>query len=594
MSLSIKWPEIVKKFGPFIGGCENKLSDQNYNVRISTVKELDLSDVDPATNTDLSSAKHYDIFDLSNDLTLRGYFWYVTDPDIPAGVYMLQCHFKLRKKSTGTEYEDNRFMNGSNGGVIFSSGVMFGFYGRDYYGAPDFLLDDYKVKLCLLTEYSSTVVTDVTPADGFGIKLFAPSTNSTVVPGIQLWDHVSNGFSGYANERSAFEVVSNVADFYYPYSGAQYNVMYITDLSAFNTWVTGFDNTFDIDDIIDYGGEDDPVQEIDPSRPGGGGGNFDDHSDPIDFPGLPTGGALSSGAIKGFSVSNTILTNLFNVLWDTNIFDIATQFQKLVTNPLDCIISLHAIPLSPSVGSDAHIKLGSFDTEISAPLINNQYITVDCGALTVPEYWGSALDYNPYCKVSIFLPFVGIRDLNADDVINATIRVKYNFDVLTGDCVALVKCGQSVLYKFAGEAKQDIPVSGTTSNVLQKGLTAALSLAGGFAAGGAIGGTAGAMVGIASAASSVAGSKIVSQRSGSLAGNAGLLDEFVPYLILHRQIQSLAQNYADLKGYTSNITAVLNTLKGYTEVEHVHLDDINATDAEMNEIETLLKRGVII
>ena len=83
-------------------------------------------------------------------------------------------------------------------------------------------------------------------------------------------------------------------------------------------------------------------------------------------------------------------------------------------------------------------------------------------------------------------------------------------------------------------------------------------------------------------------------RSGDLSGAVGLLDDFLPYLIIHRPIQSLAENFKSFKGYPSNITATLSSLKGYTEVEYIHLKNIKATDAEIEEIEALLKEGVII
>ena len=98
-----------------------------------------------------------------------------------------------------------------------------------------------------------------------------------------------------------------------------------------------------------------------------------------------------------------------------------------------------------------------------------------------------------------------------------------------------------------------------------------------------------------SAANAVSSSKVTTQRVGNISGGVSLMDDFVPYLIVHRPIQSLAQNYAQNKGYTSNISAALSSLNGYTEVEYIHLDGISgATDAELNEIERLLKEGVII
>lgn len=67
-----------------------------------------------------------------------------------------------------------------------------------------------------------------------------------------------------------------------------------------------------------------------------------------------------------------------------------------------------------------------------------------------------------------------------------------------------------------------------------------------------------------------------------------------PYLIVERPRQSLAKGYNTFEGYPSNITSRLGDLSGYTAVESVHLEGINATDSEISEIESLLKGGVIL
>jgi hypothetical protein len=56
----------------------------------------------------------------------------------------------------------------------------------------------------------------------------------------------------------------------------------------------------------------------------------------------------------------------------------------------------------------------------------------------------------------------------------------------------------------------------------------------------------------------------------------------------------MPKNFKQIKGYQSNITAVLSSLSGYTEVDFIHLENVKATDTELEEIETLLKEGVII
>lgn len=370
-------------------------------------------------------------------------------------------------------------------------------------------------------------------------------------------------------------------------------ILAISDIEVANNWVATHGNP--MPEGSHFIGEEELPNDYDPSRPGGGDGNYTDNSDPIDFPDLPTGGALGSGAIHAFAVNTNTLTQLFQKLWSTSVFDMAT-WQKLVSSPLDCIISLHCLPVLPTLGGDRNIWFGNFNTELSSKIISNQYVAIDCGTLTLQKFFGSAMDFSPYTRVSIFLPFSGIHDLATEDVQGGTIHVKYHIDVLTGDCLIMVKCGQSVLYKFTGNMKMQIPITSRDDNALGNTIKGSLGMIGGAIIGGAVGNAPGAIAGATlSAAASVAMHKETVSRSGEIIGNTGLMDDFVPYLIIHRPQQSLAVNYNKFKGYPSNITAVLGTLKGYTEVEHIHLEGINgATDTELQEIEKLLKNGVII
>lgn len=334
---------------------------------------------------------------------------------------------------------------------------------------------------------------------------------------------------------------------------------------------------------------DDPTQEDDPSGPGGGNGTQDPSSDPIDFPSLPTGGALASGAITAFKVTPAIMSAVFQKLWDTSIFDIST-FQKLTDSPLDNLISLQCVPIAVTEGNTANIMLGNFDTTQAAHKVTQEYYTIDCGSLTIDRYWGSALDQDPYTKVQIFLPFIGIKDLDTDDVMGKQIHVKYNYSIFDGNLTAQIKCGDAVLYKFPGNVRETIPVTARVNDALQRIATSAASLPVA-----AIGGAAGVASLAISTAVNVAMSKTHTGRSGELQGSTGLLDDFVPYLIIHRPIQSLAENFRAYKGYPSNISSVLSALSGYTEVEYIHLTGINgATDTELDEIESQLKNGVII
>ena len=66
-----------------------------------------------------------------------------------------------------------------------------------------------------------------------------------------------------------------------------------------------------------------------------------------------------------------------------------------------------------------------------------------------------------------------------------------------------------------------------------------------------------------------------------------------PYLILTRPRQAHPANQNHYTGYPSFITENLSELSGYTEIEQIHLENVQATDSELNEIVSLLESGVI-
>lgn len=413
---------------------------------------------------------------------------------------------------------------------------------------------------------------DGTPCGGFGLQLWSgwPDNGFNVIPPLYYWGQTEGRFLNMT-------------------------IATVLDMEAFEAYLHTHGKPFTGGVYTKDPLPKPPAGTDDPSGPGGGGGNYDDSSDPIDFPDPPTGGALECGAVVAHRVSKQTLEAIIYKLWDNSIFDPLNMWQKSISDPMDAIVSLHCLPISPVVNGPDEIWIGNFDTDLTAPKVTSQYVVVDCGTLDISEYWGSALDYSPYTRAEIYLPFVGVRDVAIEDVMNSTLHIKYNVDVLSGDCIAFIKCGISVLYHFKGNCKMQVPLSSKATDALTNaGLGAAgiVSAAGAVATGGSTLLVAGATI---SAASSVAGSKVRTGRSGDLSGAASLLDDFVPYIILHRPVQSLAKDYNKFKGYPSNITARLGSLKGYTEVEHVHLQDIpNATSAEMDEIKSLLKGGVIL
>ncbi len=346
----------------------------------------------------------------------------------------------------------------------------------------------------------------------------------------------------------------------------------------------------DFEQHLIYDGE---YPDEDISTAGGGFGNGDNSSDEITAPDLPTGAALAMCKLYNPTTEN--ISGLANFLWSTEFADVVL---KTIYNPIDCIIALYSAPVAPpSVAIENNVKIGGVVSDLAIPRLSTQYTTVNCGNLFISEYWATALDYAPYTKIEIYLPFIGYKTLDIHDVMNSELNVTYNIDLLTGVAVCFIRTIRdglsSVLYSFPCSIFSAMPLTGGNWNNLVSGL---LGLTASAAATVATGGATAPVLATAGAAMNVATSRYSVERSGNLGCNYGALGILTPYIIINRPIQSLAANFNDFNGYPSNITAPLSSVSGYTEIEKIHLENMGAqiTSGEIAEIETLLKQGVIL
>lgn len=396
--------------------------------------------------------------------------------------------------------------------------------------------------------------------------------------GLLYWKHSRPPLGGYT-ELTGFHSVSELYDSY----GTTNIICMITGQNEYEAYFGS------VDPNNEWHSEGEPAPDPDPSGPGGGDTPSDDGGDAVDFPELPSTSVINTGLVTLFNPSDVQLRSLAGVLWSN---DFENSIKKILNDPFDGLIGLSMIPFSPTIAGSVNCEIGNFDTEVQMPIINTQYYALDCGTLTIKENWRNALDYNA-TSAEIFLPFVGFRNLDIQDVMNKTLALKYMVDILTGSAIAILKCGDKCLYEFPCNLGYSVPLTGSNRAALYTGLiNVAMSGIGGLAVGGAMGAVGGAA---ASAINVATHAQSNVQRSGSLASNTGVLGEFTPYVVLHRPKQSLAENFKGFKGYQSNITMYLGNCQGYTEVDYVHLTGIDgATDTELSEIESLLKKGVII
>lgn len=278
-------------------------------------------------------------------------------------------------------------------------------------------------------------------------------------------------------------------------------------------------------------------------------------------------------------------------LWSDDFID---NLKRLFVSPMDGIIGIHKIYCTPPRGGSAPITVGYLQSDVSAITVPSQYKVVECGEVEVREQFGNVFDYEPYTKISCYLPFIGIVKLNTSDVMRSTVTINYTVDVYTGACYAEILCKrdgfENVLYTFAGDSASHYPISSGSYSGIISGIVSAGAAA--IAAGATMGVGAGILAGGTSLLTR--NNRLTVQHSGGFSGNASVMGGKKPYLIIERPQVKLAESYPDYDGVPSNTTIAIGACKGYVKCKEVHLTIAGAYQAELDEIETLLKEGILI
>lgn len=296
--------------------------------------------------------------------------------------------------------------------------------------------------------------------------------------------------------------------------------------------------------------------------------------------------------INVYVPDDNVLSDFSYWLWSTSLN--VQNFQKMIQDPFNAIVSLHAIYAPIPVDGAESIKLGNLSANGYSSLAEKTIITLNCGIKNIPELYNNVLDYD-YTEYEIYLPYIGFRPLGSSEVAGSSVSVAYNIDICTGACVAnvnIIKNSQNIcMYTYSGNCAVQMPITGVNySSVIGNMLGAALSVGTAVATGGAT-----APMAVGAVGNAVLNSRAQIQRSGSLGGNAGVLAYHNPYIIVKHPVPVNPVDYYKFYGYPAFSNVVLNNCTGYVKVRECHLSGINrAREEDLKEIESLLKQGVII
>ena len=296
-----------------------------------------------------------------------------------------------------------------------------------------------------------------------------------------------------------------------------------------------------------------------------------------------TDGASNSVGVLTTTYAMTIerLNQLGGFLWGANIFD---EFSLVNSNPIENIISCKNIPISLS-GTDEIIHLGNVDTGTNGAKVASNFSTLNVGQIALPTKYNSFLDFAPYTKITIYLPYIGFKEIDATIAIGKTLKVAYVADVITGGCIAQIFINGVRFYEFSGEMGIDIPI--TASNRAQVEASY-ISNAVGMGASLASGNITGAVDSVLASATA----KYNYSSTDTPNANCVASVNRTCYVIIERPTYQELSQFNHTKGKMCNLSKTIGSLKGFTICDaNIDLKGITATEQEKQEISSILSSG---
>lgn len=442
-------------------------------------------------------------------------------------------------------------------------------------------------------------------------------------------------------QLEAFAIWRNAQTFFGGTGVSWYSTSYLFPSS------TRIDTTDDPEPTDPYETEDpnddNPSSEIPDT---GGDGDWTMPNDPFPVPNLPTIDMTGAGVATIYNPSQGQLRSFAAYFWDPTILAVVRQ---MISSIDEVFIRLHIVPVQPSTEGSHNIIAGWLDSEVAAPVVAYDTVEFNFGTISIKRYFGSYLDFNPYTKFQLYLPYIGMVDINVDDFMpsphngdsdSVTMGVEYHISVSSGACTAFVKRNSNVYAQYTGNCATEIPFTASSAAQLWTGLLTAVSTAA-IATGASsaltpqseitrieneamaakldestmtadelksavkanearylraqnqdIVRTASERQNVLRTVQEVISSKYQVTKMGQIGANAGQIGSRKACLFITRPLIVHPEKYKHFEGYPLNLERTFSSCHGFTKCEKVLLTGLTASQSELREIETLLKQGV--
>ena len=342
---------------------------------------------------------------------------------------------------------------------------------------------------------------------------------------------------------------------------------------------------------------------------------------------------------------------MFNNVWESILNMVFLPFNLLPFskpnyNDIEgAVIQLYDTRI-PFYGSDGYFtKFQSFiddDDNLKAYKLDKP-ISIKIAEFTISEYFNNYLDYEPYTIIEFMLPFYGSFNFETKKVMNKTIKIYYEISALDGACICEIFANNELIYTLPISIAVDIPITTTNSqerarNVLMQTLRTAGNIYDNLANSFEMVTNNIPIYGVKQTSGLIPyGTQVYDQpqvigyketknfskkdfergtpaqniannvngfinalqfrtKTGNVPNNGSLLNKGIsPQLNIYRPVIDDYPEYNHIVGRPANYFSKLSELSGYTEIGAVHMDGFpNTTQPELDEIESLLKSGVIL
>ena len=314
---------------------------------------------------------------------------------------------------------------------------------------------------------------------------------------------------------------------------------------------------------------------------------------------------------SGYIMNLSDVEALENFLNTPSWGDLINSFWR--NEPIQNICSLTVYPFDLTkvipFGIDGTIHINNQDTKVhgifARSALSLARITL-CNKQIIP-YFNNFLDYAPYTRIEVFIPFLGIIELSTSEFMGKVLRIDYVFDFNSGMASVYIMADEVIKITKMAQVGQQIPIGSSNQRTMFQSLMQGIGGLGISAAAplamprrtfsaqmGHIGGM--AIDDVKSTVNTISNMQMETTVRGDLTN--AFLSYYAPnnvYIIYTRPTIQEPSTYKSLIGKPSLMSKKLNQCFGFTQINSIHLENFDsALTEELTEIENLLTQGIIL